>query len=128
ERAQSERGEAVPELLLHGGGAAIDHRRRRPALGASANQGKARPQGVQGYQDLQGRRRRRRKAGRGDQGTLQQVVRRVRTIRMATWFERPRFATPLTVMPITEESIMPRYRNPARRDVLKGSSAAIALS
>ena len=42
-RAQSQRGQAVPELLLHARGPGADHRDRRTALAAFAGQGKARP-------------------------------------------------------------------------------------
>ena len=62
ERAEPERGAAVPELLLLGRMPAAHLRRRRPALGASAGQGEGRPQAVQGDQDHEGGRRRRREA------------------------------------------------------------------
>ena len=42
---------AVPELLLHAGVPAGQHQHRRPALGASANQGQARPHAARADQD-----------------------------------------------------------------------------
>ena len=71
ERAESERRAAVPELLLQRRMPAAHHRRRRPALGASADQGEARAQAVQGDQDHEGGRRRRREERRRDQDALQ---------------------------------------------------------
>ena len=76
---QSERGAAVPVLLLHGGVPAADRRCRQAALAASADQGDRWAQADSRDQDHEGRRRRRREAGRGDQGALQQAVRRVRS-------------------------------------------------
>src|SRR5262249_15222908 len=74
ECAASERGAAVPVLLLLGGVPATDRRRRRAALDACARQGEAWPQAVWRDQDHEGGRRRGREAGRGDQGALQQAV------------------------------------------------------
>ncbi len=76
-RAESERGKAVPELLLHAGSAGHHHRGRRPAFAASAGQGKARPQAAVRDQADEGRRRRRREAERRNQGPLHQAVPRL---------------------------------------------------
>ena len=72
ECAKPERRAAVPELLLHAGMPAADHRCRRPALRASADEGKGRPHAVQGHQVDEGRPGARRKAVRGDQEALHQ--------------------------------------------------------
>ena len=76
--AESERGAAVPELLVLARVPAAHHRRRRPALDASADQGKGRPHAVQGDQADEGRRGRGREAERGDQGALHEDVPGVR--------------------------------------------------
>jgi len=56
---QSQCGKTVPELLLHPGSAADHHRRRRPALAASAGQGACRSQAACRDQADEGRRRER---------------------------------------------------------------------
>ena len=93
--------------LLLAGVPAAHHRRRRPALGASAGQGEGRPQAVQGHQDDEGRRRRRREDGRGDQGALHQAVQGLRH-------------------PHGRQPSKCATRKFSRRDVLKGSSALAA--
>ena len=60
--AESECGEAVPELLLHAGRAADHHRCRRPAFAASAGQGASGPQAARRDQTDEGRRRGRAKS------------------------------------------------------------------
>ena len=71
ERAEPECGAAVPELVLHAGVPAAHHRRRRPALAASAGEGEAGPQALQGDQDLEGGSGGGREAERRDQSPLQ---------------------------------------------------------
>ena len=51
---QSERGAIVSGVLLQQGRPTAHHRCRRPALGASADLGKAGPQAIQGHQDHEG--------------------------------------------------------------------------
>ena len=77
---------------------AARHRRRRPALGASADQGEARPQAAQGDQDHEGGRRRRRKERRRDQGCV--------TPSCSRFEDHPM-----------------RKQTFSRRDILKGSTA-----
>ena len=96
--AQSERGAAVPVVLLLRRMPAAHLRCRRPALDASAGQGEGRPHAVQRDQDHEGRRSRRRKNERGDQGPLRQDLQGVRTGPM----QKSKFS---------------------RRDILKGSTA-----
>ncbi len=68
--AQSQRGQAVPELLLHAGGAADHHRCRRAALAAFTGEGASGPQAACRYQIDEGRRCERGCAKRRDQGAL----------------------------------------------------------
>src|SRR5207245_5287496 len=106
ERAQSERGAVIPELLLFSGGAAALHRCRRPAIGASADQRQARTQALRRDQEDEGRSGGGRKDERRNQGTLQQAV----------WGVIGR-GGPGGIM---------RERRFSRRDVLKSSAAAVS--
>ena len=56
ERAEPERGAAAAELHVLGGMPAVQHRSRRAALGACADQGKAGPHADEGHQADEGRR------------------------------------------------------------------------
>jgi hypothetical protein len=75
--AASERGKAVPVVLLQPRCPAAHHRCRRAALGASADPGEAGAQALQGHQDHEGRRRRGGKRRRLDQGALYQDLPRL---------------------------------------------------
>ena len=69
--------QAVLGLQLHAGVPAADHRCRRLALDASANQGKSRAHALQGYQGHEGRSRRGRKNERRDQAALREDLPRL---------------------------------------------------
>src|ERR1019366_7002018 len=72
--AESERGAAVRELLLHARVPAALHRYRRPAFGTSAGQGKGRPHAAQQDQADEGRSGGGVENGRRAQGALRQAV------------------------------------------------------
>ena len=82
ERAESQCGAVVPELLLLAGGAAAHHRYGWSALGPSADQGKAGTKAVRRDQEDEGRSGGRGEGERADQGPLQQAVRSVMPCRV----------------------------------------------
>src|SRR5262249_17353144 len=81
-RAAPQRRTPVPGLQPEPGGAAADHRRRRTALRAFADQGEGRPQAARGDQNHEGRCRRGRERGRGDQGALHKTVPRLMSVEL----------------------------------------------
>ena len=84
ERAQSERGAAVSELLLQRGRTAIAGRQFRPSLLPFADQGEAGPPAIVRVEIAEIRSCRRAGAERGDQGALHQAVQGVISTHRAT--------------------------------------------
>ena len=70
ERAEPERGQAVPELHAVGGVPAVQRRSRRASHRAFAGQGQSRAEADEGDQGDEGRRRRGREGCRQDQGAV----------------------------------------------------------